>query len=76
MSGSANVTNGGSGGIKSTARMKLPYPRFPGLSFGTKLPGGESYVTFVKVLKCANKLRLFFVFGVHDGYIGNINHLW
>ena len=36
MSGSAHVTNGGSDGMMSTA------------SFGTKLLGGESNVTFVK----------------------------
>ena len=76
MSGSANVTNGGSGEIKSTAGMKLPYPRVSRPSFGKRLPEGESYLTFVKVSKCSNNLYLFFVFGEHDGYIGCINHLW
>ena len=60
----------------STAGIELPYPRFLGPSFGRKLPGGESYVTFVKVLKCVNELHLSFVFAEHDGNIGNINHLW
>ena len=41
MSESANVTNGGSSGMISTAGLKLPRP-----SFGTKLLGGESNVTF------------------------------
>ena len=34
VSGSAHVTNGGSGGMMSTARLELPYPRgFPEAKF-------------------------------------------
>ena len=42
-----HFTNGGSGGMMS-AGLELPYPRVPRPSFGTKLLGGESNVTFVK----------------------------
>ena len=42
----------------------------PRPSFGTKLLGGESNVTFVK------RVYLFNVFGEHGRYIGNINHHW
>ena len=34
MSGSAHVTNGGSGGMMSTARLELPYPRISQAKFG------------------------------------------
>ena len=36
------------GGMMSTAGPELPYPWVSRLSFGTKLLGGESNVTFVK----------------------------
>ena len=48
VSGSAHVTNGGSGGIMSTAGLEWPYPRISRPSIGTKLLGGESNATFVK----------------------------
>ena len=48
MSGSAHVTNGGSGGMMSTAERSCLTHGFPRPSFGTKLLGGESNVTFVK----------------------------
>ena len=50
MSGSAHVTNGGSGGMMSTAGLELPYPLVSQAKCpGTKLLGGESNVTFVNV---------------------------
>ena len=48
---------------------------FPRLSFGTKLLGGESNVTFAKRLY-ANEFTCSFVFGEHGRYIRNINHIW
>ena len=42
------VTNGGSGGMMSTAGLELPYPRISRPSFGRKLLGRGSNVTFVK----------------------------
>ena len=74
MAGLSHVTNGSSSGMMSTAGLELPY-EFPRPSFGMKLIGRETNVTFVK-RKDANQLHLFIIFGKHDGYIGNINHLW
>ena len=48
VSGSAHVTNGGSGVMMPIAGVDLPYPRVSQPSFGTKLLGGKSNVTFVK----------------------------
>ena len=55
MSGSAHVTNGGSGGMMSTARLELPYPRVSHAKFRDKTSrggreggGGGSNVTFEK----------------------------
>ena len=48
MSGSAHITNGGSVGIMSTAGLGYLTHGFPRPSFGTKLLGGESNLTFVK----------------------------
>ena len=48
VSGSAHVTNGCSSGMMPTAGVELPHPRISRPSFGTKLLGGESNVTFVK----------------------------
>ena len=62
MSGSVHVTNGGSRGMMSNARLELPYPRVPWPSFGMKLLGGESNVTFVKRCKLVYPFN---VFGEH-----------
>ena len=48
VSESAHVTNGGSGGVMSTAGLEMPTHGLPRPSFGMKLLGGETNVTFVK----------------------------
>ena len=40
MSGSAHVTNGGSGGMMSTAGLELPYPRISQAKFRDFSPTG------------------------------------
>ena len=47
MLGSVHFTNGGSGGMKSSAGLELPYPWIPRTCFRTKLLRGESNVTLV-----------------------------
>ena len=39
------------------------------------LTSEKPYVTLWNI-KYANWLHLFIVFGEHDGYISNINHIW
>ena len=48
MSGSAHVTNGGSGGMMLTAGLELPYLRVSQAKFRDETFGGEINVTFVK----------------------------
>ena len=48
MSGSANVTNGGNGGMMSTAGLELPYPRVSKAKFRDEASRRGSNVTFVK----------------------------
>ena len=47
MSGSDHVINGGSGGMVSTAGLKLPYPRVSQAKFRDEPSRRESNVTFV-----------------------------
>ena len=48
MSGSAHVTNGGSGGMMSTVVLQLPYPRVSlEAKFRDEISRGESNETFV-----------------------------
>ena len=62
--------------------MYCPLPDWTCLTHGftqaklcTKILGGESNVMFVKLIY-ANGLSLLVVFGKHNGYIGNIYHLY
>ena len=48
VSGSAHVTNGGSGGMMSTAGLELPYPRVSQAKFWDETSRRETNVTFVK----------------------------
>ena len=50
MSGSAHITNGGSGGLMSAARQELPYPRVSQAKFWDEISRRENNVTFVKHL--------------------------
>ena len=48
VSGSAQVTNGGRGGMMSTAGLELPYPRISQAKFRDETSRRERNVTFVK----------------------------
>ena len=75
MSGSAHVTNGGSGGMMSTAGLELLYPRVSQAKFRDETSRRGELYNVCETLIC--KLAyLFNVFGEHGRYIGNINHLW
>ena len=50
VSGSAHITNGGSGGMMSAARLELPYPRVSQAKFWDEISRRENNVTFVKHL--------------------------
>ena len=67
MAGSAHVTNGGSDGMISTARIEIPYPRISKVKFWDKTSQKEMHISF----NCSPCL-----FGKHERYIGNIHHLW
>ena len=75
MSGSAHVTNGGSGGMMSTARLELPYPLVSQAKFRDKTSQRGRLCNVCEMLIC-KLIYLFLVFGDHGRYIGNINHLW
>ena len=77
MSGSADVTNGGSGGMMSTAGLELPYPRVSQAKFLDETSRRGKLCNVCETLIC-NLVYLFIVFVEHGRYmyIDNINHLW
>ena len=75
MSGSVHVTNGGSGGMMSTAGLELSYPQICQAKFRYETSQRGKYCNVCETLIC-RLVYLFFVFGEHGRYICNINHLW
>ena len=73
--GSAHVTNGGSGGMMSTAGLELPYPRISQAKFRDETSRRGKECNVYEMLIC-KLVYLFNVFGEHGRYISNINHLW
>ena len=77
MSGSVNVTNGGSSGMMSTAGLELPYPWVSRAKFRDETSRRGKSCNVCEALIC-KLVYLFIGFGEHGRYIGkgNINHLW
>ena len=68
MLGSAHVTNGGSGGMMSTAGLELPYPRVSQAKFRDETSRRGKQCNVCETLIC-KLVYLFNVFGEHGRYI-------
>ena len=64
MSGSAHVTNGGSGGMMSTAGLELPYARVSQAKFRDETSRRGKLCNVCETLIC-KLVYLFIVFGEH-----------
>ena len=69
MSGSAPVTNGGSGGMMSTAGLELPYPRISQAKFRDEASRRGKSCNVYEALIC-KLVYLFIVFDEHGRYMG------
>ena len=68
MSGLAHVTNGGSGGMMSTAGLEFPYPRVSQAKFRDETSRRGKRCKVCETLIC-KLVYLFIVFGEYGRYI-------